>query len=117
MATELWAVVLTVIATIVGALGPVLLKKAAPSIKLSLKSILTNYNLIGGYLLYGVATVIFIPALRGGELSVLYPLVSITYIWVSFLSVRYLGEKMNLLKWSGIGLIMIGVAFIGVGSA
>jgi len=61
-------------------------------------------------------TVLFIPALRGGELSVLYPLVALVYVWVSLLSVRFLGEKMNPMKWLGIALILLGVTLIGLGA-
>jgi uncharacterized membrane protein len=65
---------------------------------------------------YGVSTAMFIPALKGGELSVLYPLVALTYVWVSLLSVKFLNEKMNKMKWIGILLILFGVTLIGIGS-
>jgi len=58
----------------------------------------------------------FIPALKGGDLSILYPFVSVTYVWVALLSVRFLGEKMNKFKWIGIAMIILGVSFIGIGS-
>jgi uncharacterized membrane protein len=54
--------------------------------------------------------------LKGGDLSILYPLVSIGYVLTCLYSVRLLKEKMNVLKWAGIFLIMLGVAFIGVGA-
>lgn len=113
---ETWAIALVVLATMVGSFGPMLLKKASSQLKLSLKAILTNGNLIGGYLLYALATMFFIPALRGGDLSTLYPVTSLSYVWVSLLSVRFLGEKMNLLKWAGIASIMLGITLIGFGS-
>jgi drug/metabolite transporter (DMT)-like permease len=74
-----------------------------------------NPNLLIGLFFYGIGTVLFIPALKGGELSVLYPLISTTYIWVSLWSMRMLGEKMNSLKWIGVALIMGGVSLIGLG--
>ena len=74
-----------------------------------------NYNLFAGVALYGAGTVLFIPALKGGDLSVLYPFVALVYIWVSLLSVKFLGEKMNKFKWAGVALIIIGVTFIGLG--
>ena len=116
MKTELWAVGLVMLASIVAALGPIFLKKGSKQFKLNIKSLMKNTNLIIGVLLYGASTVLFIPALRGGDLSVLYPLVSITYVWVSLLSVKMLNEKMNKFKWLGIALIIIGVSFIGLGS-
>jgi len=116
MATQLWAVGLVIFATLVGAFGPILLKKASEKKLSKLSSLMTNYHLMGGVALYGVGTVLFIPALRGGDLSVLYPFVSLNYIWVSLLSVKFLGEKMNRLKWLGVALIILGVSFIGIGS-
>jgi len=116
MTTELWAIGMVILATIVGAFGPILLKKASAKSLSKISSLITNYSLFGGVALYAVGTILFIPALKGGELSVLYPFVALIYIWVSLLSVRFLGEKMNKFKWVGIALIIIGVTFIGLGS-
>ncbi len=116
MATELWAIGLVISATLVGAFGPILLKKASAKKLSSIGSLMKNYHLFGGVSLYAVGTILFIPALKGGDLSILYPFVALTYVWVSLLSVKFLGERMNLIKWLGIGLIIIGVSFIGVGS-
>jgi uncharacterized membrane protein len=116
MATELWAIGLVILATILGSFGPIMLKKSARALKFSVKSVIKNKYLIGGLLFYGLGTVAFIPALRGGELSVLYPFVALVYIWVSLLSIKFLKEKMNLCKWVGVLLIIIGVTFIGIGS-
>src|SRR3990167_2610969 len=115
MATQIWAVSLVVFATLVGAFGPILLKKASAKSLSNLSSLATNYHLFGGVALYAIGTMLFIPALKGGDLSVLYPFVSLVYVWVSLLSVRFLGEDMNKLKWIGIILIIAGVSFIGLG--
>ena len=116
MATQLWAVGLVVLATLIGSFGPILLKKASSKSLSKISSLATNYHLFGGVSLYAIGTILFIPALRGGELSVLYPFIALTYIWVSLLSVKFLGEKMNRFKWLGIALIIIGVSLIGFGN-
>ena len=116
MTTQLWAIVLVILATLVGSYGPILLKKASAKKLSKISSLATNYHLFGGVALYAVGTLLFIPALKGGELSVLYPFVSLSYIWVSLLSIKFLGEKMNKFKWLGIALIIVGVTFIGIGS-
>jgi len=116
MATQLWAIGLVITATLAGAFGPILLKKASAKKLSSISSLAKNYHLFAGVALYAAGTLLFIPALKGGELSVLYPFVSLSYIWVSLLSVKFLGEKMNKLKWLGIALIILGVTFIGLGS-
>ncbi len=113
--TQLLSVLMVLTGCLAGAYGGILLKKAADSLEFKLKSLLTNKYLIGGVLVYGFGTVIYILALRGGELSILYPLISTTYIWVAFLSERMLGEKMNVYKWLGILFILIGVSLIGIG--
>ena len=116
MPTQLWAIGLVIFATLIGAFGPILLKKASEKRLSKISSLMTNYHLFGGVGLYGIGTVLFIPALKGGELSVLYPFVALAYIWVSLLSVKFLGEKMNKIKWTGIALIILGVTLIGFGS-
>ena len=116
MATQLWAIGMVILATFVGAFGPILLKKASSKSLSKINSLMTNYPLFGGVALYAIGTILFIPALKGGDLSVLYPFVALTYVWVSLLSVKFLGEKMNRFKWIGIALIIIGVTFIGIGS-
>lgn len=116
MATQLWAIALVSFATLIGAFGPILLKKASAKRLSNISSLITNYHLFGGVALYAIGTLLFIPALKGGDLSVLYPFIALTYIWVSLLSVKFLGEKMNKFKWLGILLIIIGVTFIGIGS-
>ena len=116
MATQLWAIGLVITATLIGAFGPILLKKASEKRLSKISSLITNYHLMGGVGLYAIGTILFIPALKGGDLSVLYPFVSLIYVWVSLLSVKFLGEKMNKLKWLGVFLIILGVSFIGFGS-
>jgi|TARA_B100001964_G_C14213824_1_gene591717 uncharacterized membrane protein len=116
MATELWAIGLVILATFIGAFGPILLKKASEKKLSKISSLMKNHHLFGGVSLYAIGTILFIPALKGGDLSILYPFVALAYVWVSLLSVKFLGEKMNLMKWVGIALIIVGVSFIGIGS-
>ncbi len=105
------------IGCVVGSFGPIFMKKAADGFSLNIKKILKNKNLLKGIACYAFGTIVFIPALKGGDLSVLYPLVSVSYVLVCFYSMKLLNEKMNCLKWIGIMIIMLGIAFIGIGSA
>ncbi len=116
MATTTLSFFLVLLATLVGAFGPILLKKASGKKLSQFKALITNYHLFGGVLLYALGTLLFIFALRGGELSVLYPFVSLNYVWVCILSMKFLGERMNWQKWGGVGMIILGVSFIGFGS-
>lgn len=114
MKTEMWAVAIVLFAQIIGAFGAIYFKKASG--EFSLKTAYQNKDLIIGLICYGLATVLFIPALKGGELSVLYPLVSTVYVWVAIFSIWMLDEKMTAIKIWGIGAIVAGVILIGLGS-
>ncbi|SRR3989338_6816929 len=114
MTTEPWAIALVLFATSLGSFGPLFLKRASGTFSFKPGKIIENKNLLIGLMFYAISTIIFIPALKGGELSVLYPLVALTYVWVSLLSLKFLGEKMNKTKWLGIIFIIAGVALIGV---
>src|SRR3989344_5421285 len=109
MPAELWAIGLVILASLIGSFGPIMLKKASAKKLSKISLLITNYYLFAGFAFYGMGTVLFIPALKGGDLSILYPFVALVYIWVSLLSIKFLGEKMNSMKWLGIAFIIIGV--------
>lgn len=66
-----------------------------------------------GYALYGMNVVLLTLALRKGELSLLYPVISLTYVWVAILSVIFFHEQVNLFEGLGLCTIVIGVGVLG----
>ena len=111
MAIELGLVMLVIFATLIGSVGSLYLKKASKQFNFSFNGIF-NFKLIFGIFMYFLATIIFIMALRKGNLNVLYPITSLSYIWVALLSVKFLKEKMNSFKIGGVFLIILGVIAI-----
>jgi uncharacterized membrane protein len=109
---ELSAILLTIFATFIGAFGSLYLKKGSKHVSKDFFKLITNYELLFGIFLFLFSSVFYITALKYGELSLLYPITSVSYIWVSLLSVKFLNENMNKYKWLGITLIVIGVVFI-----
>jgi len=79
--------------TIFSAAAQVLLKFGTIQLKLNptFVGLLTNFPLLGGLALYGIGAALMVVALRHGELSVLYPLISLSYVWVAVLSVLVFG--------------------------
>ena len=73
-------------------------------------------NTIIGFSLYVIGTFIWILVLSRVQLSVAYPMMSMSYILVVILSATVLHERVNF-KLAGIGLLLIslGVSFIGFG--
>jgi len=76
---------------------------------------LTSVPLLGGYSLYGLNTVLMVFALRDGELSILYPIIALTYVWVTILSVVFFHESLNPFKLAGVAIVVVGVGVLGRG--
>ncbi|MFH1290362.1 MAG: EamA family transporter [Nanoarchaeota archaeon] len=106
MESNLLAIVLTIIGTIFGALGGFVFKKASGKFKFS--SPKSYPQVIAGFLLFGISAGFYIVALSKGDLSLLYPMTSLTYVWVAVLAKRYLREEISFYRWLGIVLIVIG---------
>ena len=116
MATSIISIVLILFAAVINALGPIYIKKSTNrGFSFKPRKMLKNKNLIKGASFYLLSAGLFIPALKWGEISILYPIGSTTYIWVCIFSTTLLREKMNLFKWAGIALILLGISFISIG--
>ncbi len=112
------AVYLVAFSTFLGAAAQMLMKLGADHALKNpgLMGILTNIPLIAGYALYAVMTVLIVVAFKNGELSVLYPIISLSYLWVTALSFFIFHDSLNPYKIAGLALIIGGVAVIGRGS-
>jgi multidrug transporter EmrE-like cation transporter len=109
------SILLVFACTILGTVAQLFMKTGMEHFKLEPVALLTNLPLIAGYALYGINTVMLVLALREGELSVLYPILALTYIWVTLLSYVRLHEPPNLYKNVGVLAIIAGVIVIGRG--
>jgi len=114
------AVIIILCCTLLVAVAQLLIKTGAnrldhPGLMATLIGIFTIPPLFAGYCLYGIFAVLMVYALRHGELSVLYPLIALGYVWVAILSVLVFHETMNVMKLVGIAIIVAGVAVLGWG--
>jgi len=74
---------------------------------------LRNVPLLAGLSLYGLFMAIFVFSLKDMELSILYPVISFSYVWVALLSFIVFHETLNPWKAGGITIIMLGVMALG----
>jgi drug/metabolite transporter (DMT)-like permease len=105
--------------TIIGAVAQVFFKLGSALLPSrwdasAIPVLLGNAPLIAGLSLYGINTILMVLALRKGELSLLYPIISLTYVWVTAISVVLFNEQINLPKLAGLFLIVVGVAVLGL---
>ena len=116
MATKLWAALLVLFTTLLTSSAQILWKIGSKTLTSDVLGILTNYYIIAGTFIYIFAGALLIISFRGGEVSVLYPIIATSYIWVSLLSMFFLNEKMNNFKWLGVAFIIFGIISISYGS-
>ena len=114
MNTPVSSIAWVVSGSVVGSLGAVGLKAGAQHIEMSLRSLATNWRLASGLGLYLLSTVFFIRGLKNGELSVLYPMVSVGYVWTLIWAKLFFGERITGSKLAGLVLILGGVAQLGL---
>jgi drug/metabolite transporter (DMT)-like permease len=109
-----WILLLVLFCGLMGATGQVFFKLASKNLSFDVIELIKNWQLWVGLTLYGLATILFLFALSKENLSILYPLIASSYIWVTIFSVWFLHETFVVYKWIGIALIMIGITIITI---
>jgi multidrug transporter EmrE-like cation transporter len=99
--------------TILGSAAQLLIKTGMSHFSPHILAMATNIPLVVGYSIYGINTLMMVLALRDGEMSLLYPIIALTYVWTTLLSYTLLGEPSSLYKNVGILTIVAGVAVMG----
>lgn len=115
MTTPFSSMALVFVGSIIGSFGAVFLKSGSAKLKDGFWRIL-NLHLAAGVALFLLSSVFFILGIRRGELSVLYPMVSLGYIWTLLWSRLFFHEAFTRQKFFGLGLILLGVFCVGLGS-
>jgi drug/metabolite transporter (DMT)-like permease len=115
--TSFRSIGLVLLCTVIGAAAQIFLRYGAHHLTgMGMGGILTNWPLLAGYVCLGINTLLLILALRNGQLSVLYPIIALTYVWVTILSPIFFADTVNSYKMAGVFFIVLGVSFIGAGS-
>ena len=65
-----------------------------------------------GFAAFGLSSIFWLVVLSRMELSLVYPMVSIAYIAVAFLSVIFFKESVSVVRWLGIAIICLGVILV-----
>ena len=117
MKTPVDAIVLVLFASFVGSFGAVLLKAGANRLELTFAGLITNYRLMAGISFFLFSTYFFVKAvgLPGAELTVLYPMVSLSYIWTLLWSRLFFREPFTPTKLKGLALIIAGIIILQFG--
>ncbi len=115
MNTPISSIIWVSIGAVIGSLGAAGLKAGANQLQFNIPALLKNWKLALGLALYLISTVFYVKGISRGEISVLFPLVSLGYIWTAIWSKLFFGESMTRSKYLGLGLILAGCVLLGLG--
>ena len=110
------SMLLVLAASVMGSFGAVFLKKGSANVVGHSPVSFINPSLALGVALYLASSVFYGFGIKGGQLSVLYPMVSLGSIWTLIWSRIFFQEAITREKLFGLALILVGVTFVGMGS-
>jgi uncharacterized membrane protein len=106
------AILLSLFCAVLAAVGQTFFKMGAAQVSTQYTDWVLNLKVILGMGIYGTSAVLFIVALKYGRLSILYPIIATSYIWVTLLSYYVFGENITYVNWIGVAMIVCGVTLI-----
>ncbi len=116
MKTPLQSMVLVLVASFFGSIGAAFLKAGAAKLHGGLRYLFLNFKLAVGVAFFVGSSVLYVLGVKQGQLSVLYPLVSLSYIWALLWARLFFKERFTPRKLAGLCLILLGILFVGIGN-
>ena len=99
-------VILIILAAVCVAVGQYLWKLSASQF----------YLAIIGFVFYAIGALLMIVAFRFGELSILHPMLSVSYVLGIIVGYFALSEPITATKIGGVAVIFLGMVFLGLAS-
>lgn len=112
MTTPIKSILLVLAASFIGSFGAVFLKAGAGRLHRHLHTLIFNWRLAAGVGMYVLSLVFYMAGIREGELSILYPMVSLGYIWTMLWSRLFFKEPISRRKVAGLVLILAGIVLL-----
>lgn len=116
MKTPIESIALVFLSAFLGSFGAVFLKAGAGRLHRDLRTVIFNWRLALGVAVYLFSSYFFVLGVRKGELSVLYPMISLGYLWTLVWSRIFFKEPFTRQKFYGLGLIIVGITVLNLGN-
>lgn len=110
-ATPVSSILLVFVASLIGSFGAVFLKLGAEKLRYGLRHII-SLQAGFGVALFLLSSVFFGWGIKHGQLSVLYPMVSLSYVWAMIWSRLFFRESLTKQKFIALGMILFGIVLI-----
>lgn len=118
MSNNRQAILLALFCTLFTSAGQLMWKMGVGRLDFTHLLTFLNVPFILGFVFYGIGAALMLMALKKGELSLVYPLIATSYVWVGLLSPYFFpNDTMNAWKLAGIAVILISVSLLGWGSS
>ena len=104
---------LVIFASLIGSFGAVFLKLGAERLRLGIRHIFSKHALYG-VILFVVSSFFFGLGIKHGELSVLYPMVSFSYVFTLIWARLFFNEPVTRPKYIALGMILAGTWLMNV---
>jgi len=118
MRTKKRAILLVILSTFFNSAGQIFWKYGVNKIDLTHLLTILNFPFLLGIASYSIGISCLLPALKRGELSVLYPIVATSFLWITLLSYfLFPSDTMNGWKWAGIIIILFSISILGYGGS
>lgn len=114
-ATPVSSMLLVLLASFIGSFGAVFLKSGAGRLHRNIGSLVWNYRLALGVVMFLLSSYFFVLGVRKGELTVLYPMISLGYVWTLVWSRIFFHEPLTRMKFVGLGMILFGIVLLAAG--
>ena len=113
--TSLSAIIYVAIASLFGSAGQIFYKYGANRLT-DVASFILNPFVYLGLGCYGIGLLFMLKSLRRGELTVVYPVMATSFIWVSLAAPFFFKtDSMTVQRWIGVGTILLGVILVSRG--
>jgi len=107
---------LVLLASFIGSFGAVFLKSGAGKLHRQLRTLFFNWRLAMGVVMFLISSFFFVLGVRKGELTILYPMVALGYVWTLIWSRVFFKEPFTGFKFVGVGLILVGIVVLNLGN-
>lgn len=77
------------------------------------KILLTPY-VIGGFIFFATATIVWLYILSKEDISKVYPIQSLSYVAIAILSLIFFKEHIPMTRWCGILIIIFGAYLVAI---
>ena len=114
MTTPASSILLVLAASLLGSIAMALLKAGADRQRRTQPPLRWLSAVAAGIGLFLVSSVLYVLGIKDGSLTILYPMVSTSYVWGLLWSRWFFDEPFNRNKIVGLTLVVAGVFFIGL---